>query len=204
MVLRIKEIGGKQIRKYFYIILYKYSNPNKTKISKEAPEWFDIVPEWKAKLFDKSLIKKEDTIMVFSRYQNWITVTPKGKDRKKALEKIKTLKKEQTSKVMPKWMEIENKTKKPEEIFKIVEYNNPVRQKTKGLMAFVDKIINPKRLKPIAFNPSRSIFNIDDFRHNVRTDKDRKIFDSTVSQLPRKFFDWDDGKKFNPKTKKDV
>ena len=111
---------------------------------------------------------------------------------------------EQTSKIMPKWMEIEHKNGKQEEIFKIVEYNNPVRQKTKGLMAFVDKNINPKRLKPIQFNPSRSIFNIQDFRHNVSTDKDRKNFDSTVSQLPRKFFDWDDGKKFNPKYKKDI
>ena len=37
-----------------------------------------------------SINKKEDTIKVFSRYQNWITVTPKNRDRRHALEKKKT------------------------------------------------------------------------------------------------------------------
>ena len=53
-------------------------------------------------------MKNEDTISIFSRYQNWITVTPKHKDRRHPLEKAKATKKEQTSRIMPKWMEIRN------------------------------------------------------------------------------------------------
>lgn len=118
------------------------------------------MPEWKAELFKEEIAKKEDTIKVFSRYQNWITVTTKDPDRRKALEKIKTLKKDVTSKLMPKWMELkygQNKIK--DDKFKLVEYNYPLRQKPEKMMIYVDKDINYKRLKPIDYNPNKSVFN---------------------------------------------
>ena len=111
-----------------------------------------------------------------------------------------------TSKLMPKWMEIKYKgdKNKNEDNLKSVEYNNPLKQKPKRMMSFVDKDINPKRLKPIEYNPCRSVFTLQDFRHNVTTKNETNYFNSKVSQLPKKFFDWDDGKKFNPKYKKDI
>ena len=112
-----------------------------------------------------------------------------------------------TSKLMPKWMEIEHRiddSNANKDLFKSIEYNNPLKQKSKKMMAFVDKDINPSKLKPIEFNPTRSVFNIYDFRHNVLTKKEANYYGSKVSQLPRKFFDWDDGKKFNPRYKNDI
>ena len=163
------------------------------------------MPEWKAELFKEEIAKKEDTIKVFSRYQNWITVTTKDPDRRKALEKIKTLKKDVTSKLMPKWMELkygQNKIK--DDKFKLVEYNYPLRQKPEKMMIYVDKDINYKRLKPIDYNPYKSVFNFGDFRHDVMTKNESQYYGAKVSQLPKKFFDWDDGKKFNPKYKNDI
>lgn len=163
------------------------------------------MPDWKVKLFKEEIAKKEETITVFSRYQDWITVTPKKEDRRKPLEKKRILKNDVTSKLMPKWMDIQNKEKESKvDNFKLVEYNYPLRQKPKKIMIYVDKDINPKRLKPINFNPNKSIFNFGDFRHDVRTQDEANYYGSQVSQMPKKFFDWDDEKKFNPKFKKDI
>lgn len=100
-------------------------------------------------------------------------------------------------------MEIEHKGNKGKEVFRSVEYYNPLKQKPKKMMAFVDKDLNPKKKKE-DYNPERSIFCYNDFRNNVNTKKQAEIEDRKVSQLPKKFFDWDDGKKFNPKYKKDI
>ena len=112
-----------------------------------------------------------------------------------------------TSKLMPKWMEIKYKKDKNNinnDTFKSVEYNDPLKQKPKRIMAFVDKDINPIKLKPLDYNPYRSVFNFNDFRHNLLTKNEANLFNSKVSQLPRKFFDWDDKKNFNPKYKNDI
>ena len=178
-------------------------NPNKTKISKGAPKWFNIIPQWKSELFNDELIKKQDTITVFSKNQNWLTVTPKKKDRRNALEKKKILDMDATSKLMPRWMEIKGGKKSPD-IFKSVEYNNPVKQNPKKMMAFVDKDLNLKKINKVEYNSARSVFNYQDFRHNVVTSNEAKEYGSLVSQKPRRFFDWDDGKRFNPKFKNDV
>ena len=49
---------------------------------------------------------------------------------------------EETSKIMPKWMEIKHKSCKKEDDFKSIEYY-PIKQKCKKLMAYVDKDITP-------------------------------------------------------------
>ena len=43
-----------------------------------------------------------------------------------------------------------------------------------------------------------------DFRHDLMSEKDTKYYGAKVSQFPKKFFDWDDEKKFNLKYKKDI
>ena len=44
-----------------------------------------------------------------------------------------------TSKLMPRWMEIKTEKSKPIDLFKSIEYNNPVKQKAKRQMAFLIK-----------------------------------------------------------------
>ena len=108
---------------------------------------------------------------------------------------------ENHDKLIPKWMKIRPENKK-EELFKSVGFW-PVGEKSKKSMALVDKDLNIKK-KPDGYDPSRSIFSIQDFRHAVMTKRDHEYYDSMVSQMPKKFFDWDDGKRFNPKYKKDI
>ena len=110
---------------------------------------------------------------------------------------------ETTSKIMPEWMESKYKSCKKEDDFKLVEYY-PTKQKAKQLLSYVDKDLNPSKIKSVDFYPRRSIFSFGDFRNNVLTKKEKDIYDAKVSQKPKKFFDWDDGKVFNPKYKKDV
>lgn len=106
-------------------------------------------------------------------------------------------------KLLPKWMNIiQNKSNENNERFKSVEFF-PLGKKDKKMMILVDKNINLKT-KLNRYNPNRSIFSFQDFRHGVMTEKDKIYYDSLVSQEPKKFFDWDDGKEFNPKYKKDI
>lgn len=98
---------------------------NRTKISTNAPDWFHVVTEKKAKEFNDRMIAKEDTLSVFSRYNKWITVTPRSKNRKMPLEKLKVEKFEETSKIMPKWMQISSISERPKfDNFKTAEYNS--------------------------------------------------------------------------------
>ena len=109
-----------------------------------------------------------------------------------------------TSKLMPRWMEIKTEKAKPIDLFKSVEYNEAVKQKAKKQMAFVDKELNLNKVKTLEYNPKRSVFCYQDFRNDVNTSKEAKYYGEKVSQKPKRFFEWDDGKKFNPKFKKDV
>ena len=109
-----------------------------------------------------------------------------------------------TNRLMPRWMEIKTEKSKPADLFKSIEYNNPIKQRGKKQMAIVDKDLNLNQLKPIKFNPARSVFSYQDFRNDVVTKEDDKYYGGKVSQKPKKFFEWDDGKRFNPKFKKDI
>ena len=160
----------------------KFVKPKISKISKDAPKWFKIVPDWKNELFKEEIAKKEDTIRVFSRFENWITVYPQDYDRRKALEKIKTYKKDVTSELMPKWMEIkyQNIKKNKKDVFKSMDYIKPLRQKVKVMRILMDKNNGDNNMK--------SIFSIGDFRHNVMTKNDAKYYGNKVSQKPKNFF----------------
>lgn len=100
-----------------YILIIKfifniYRNKEKTKISDDAPEWFDVFPSWKVKQYNDYIAKNQTTLNVLSKQQNWITVSSKTKDRRHPLEKIIQTKKETTSKIMPEWMESKYKDNK--------------------------------------------------------------------------------------------
>ena len=86
--------------------------------------------------------------------------------------------------------------------FKLIEYY-PTKQKAKQLLSYVDKDLNPSKIKPPQFNKMKSIFNYCDFRNNVMTKQQHEYYDSKVSQLPKQFLQWDDGTKFDPKYKRD-
>ncbi len=59
----------------------------------------------------------------------------------------------------------------------------------------IDKDINePKKEN----KPNKSIFSIMDYRHDIRLKEEADVYSSRVSQEPKKFFDWDDGKPYNP------
>ena len=159
------------------------------------------MPDWKIKQFKDYIARNEDTISVFSKHQSWITTSPLTNDRRHPFEKQKASNIE-TSKIMPKWMEIKFKGMKKEENLKSVEYY-PIRQKCKKQMVFVDKELNPKKIRPINYDKNKSIFSYGDFRNNVVTKPEHIYYDSKVSKSPKKFFDWDDKTKFNPKFKRD-
>ena len=74
------------------------------------------------------------------------------------------------------------------------------------MMAFVDKDLNLNNIKTKTYDydSTRSIFSYQDFRNNVNTDREAKFYGSKVSQKPKRFFEWDDGTKFNAKLKKDI
>lgn len=101
---------------------------NRTKISDGAPEWFNVVDKGKIDRYNEAM-KKEDTMMIFSRYQKWITVTPRGKNRKYPLEKLKVLDMDKTSRIMPNWMQIKNPPLNPSNRveMKSIIYN-PIRE----------------------------------------------------------------------------
>lgn len=163
------------------------------------------MPDWKVKQLHEYFKKTEDTLNVLSKYQNWITVSTKTRNRKRPLEKLKPTNPNLNDKLLPSWMVIKgkNKFRKSDEVFKSIEYY-PIKEKTRGRMILIDKNIAPSKIKLYKYNPNRSLFNYQDFRNTVTTKKEQEYFDSLVNKLPRKFFDWDDGKKFIPKYKKDV
>ena len=68
-------------------------------------------------------------------------------------------------------------------------------------MVLVDKNINNHN--DTLNNPNKSIYAIGDYRHNLVMKEDADKYSSTVTQKPKTFLAWDDGKKFNQKWKKD-
>lgn len=65
----------------------------------------------------------------------------------------------------------------------------------------VDKNTNDQK-EPLK-NPNKSIYSIGDFRHNLVMKEDADYYSSLVNHKPKRLLAWDDGKKFNPKLKKD-
>ena len=76
---------------------------------------------------------------------------------------------------MPEWMESKyNKCMKQDD-FKLVEYY-PTKQKPKQLLSYVDKDLNPSKIKPPEYNKMKSIFSYFDFRNNVMTKQQHEYY----------------------------
>ena len=56
-------------------------------------------------------------------------------------------------------MESKHKDNKKEDDFKLTEYY-PTKQKAKQLLIYVDKELNPSKIKPPDYNPMKSVFSI--------------------------------------------
>lgn len=67
-------------------------------------------------------------------------------------------------------------------------------------MVLVDKKLNDMNSNN---TQNKSAFSIGDYRHNLIFKDDTVNYSSKVSQIPKQFFNWDDGTKFNPKYKRD-
>lgn len=190
---------------------------SRTKVSVSAPEWMKVVTDEKNAMYNEIMCKNEETLSIFSRYNKWITVTPRSKNRKRPLEKMKIEKMDETSKIMPNWMQI--KVKKDMDLygmFKSVEYNS-IRhvgnificffsyflfsKQGKNTVVLVDK--NTNNPKDTLNNPNKSIYNIGDYRHNLVMKEDADKYSSSINQKPKQFLAWDDGKRFNERLKKD-
>jgi len=65
----------------------------------------------------------------------------------------------------------------------------------------VDKKTNNE--KDTLNNPNKSIFSIGDIRHELVCKESTDFFTKQVQPNPKEFMAWDDGKRFNPKLKKD-
>lgn len=124
---------------------------NRTKVSRAAPEWFQVVTDEKNKKTDQLIAKNEETLSVLSRYKSWITVTPKSKNRRLPLEKMKIEKFDETSRIMPNWMQI--KAKKDKELFEMMrssEYNS-IRHVRGFLILLFKKIFSFNLITKITF-----------------------------------------------------
>ena len=70
--------------------------------------------------------------------------------------------------------------------FKLVEYY-PQKFKIKQVLTYVDKDLNPSKIKPPEYYPCKSVFSYTDFRNNVLTRKQADYYNSKVNQLPKEF-----------------
>lgn len=149
-------------------------------MSNDAPEWFNVVTPTKLKALEDKL-NSEETISIISKFQRWITVTPRTKSRRYPLEKERISSMDKTSKIMPKWMQ-------PAHTEKI--------NKKKG---------NGKSNKnPFMEDPLKSVFSIMDYRHNLRTWDEANENQEKIPQQPKKFFNLDDGTRFVPGKNVDI
>lgn len=161
----------------------------RTTISNDAPDWFNVVNENKLKMLNEKL-NKEETISIFSKFQKWITVTPKRRNRKFPLEKEKIEKMDKTSKIMPNWMQS-----------KYSLYDN------KGVDTKEVKVGFGKKSNFFVEenNYPKSVFSYMDYRHNVRTKDEYQSYMNGISHRPKNFLHHiDDGTRFVVSKNKDM
>ena len=167
--------------------------------SNELPCCFQVVNEDKMKRIQSEL-EKEETIMVLSKNKSWITVTPRSKNRRKCLENIKA-KPHEVSRTMPQWMVLNSKYKQSncnrKDIFKGVDHIS-IRN---GIAS--RELVDKSNLKSNDWKCNRSIFSIGDYRHNVRSVNEVSKYQEGLNKEPKRFFDWDDGKQYDPKKTRD-
>ena len=97
--------------------------------SKEFPNYLKVYDNSGIKAIDNYYASQNKNLSVLSRFNHWITIDPKSKDRKHYMEKIKNdLRCE--SKVSPEWMQINPKIRPPN-LFKAIQWKNTMKDNTK-------------------------------------------------------------------------
>ena len=65
------------------------------------------------------------------------------------------------------------------------------------------ELVDKSNLKSNDWKCNRSIFSIGDYRHNVRSVNEVSKYQEGLNKEPKRFFDWDDGKQYDPKKTRD-
>jgi hypothetical protein len=60
--------------------------------SADSPDWFKINSQESKRKQNELLIENNQSLHVLSKFRNWITITPKSKNRRKPLENEKSVK----------------------------------------------------------------------------------------------------------------
>lgn len=172
---------------------FKKENMDRTKMSADVPEWFNVVTADKLER-KKEALQQEGTITIFSRNQNWITVDANNPNRKHPLEKEKKNKMETSSVIMPRWMQIIpiKTTKENPKFFKREHFISKGQNKDTRVVMLNDEL------------PNKSIFSYMDFRHNLTTREEADKFGKMVSQVPKQLIGWECSTKFDPKVPQDT
>jgi hypothetical protein len=71
------------------MILNKIRKLFTSKVSKESPEWFKVYDDKTLNDANRKYIENKESLHVLSKFQRWITITPKSKNRNKPLENVK-------------------------------------------------------------------------------------------------------------------
>ncbi len=74
------------------------------------PNWLKVCDLKKLDEINDQYIQNKESLHILSKFNNWITVTPNKKDRKRPLENIR-ITNLQNSKIIPNWMQAKPVTK---------------------------------------------------------------------------------------------
>lgn len=160
--------------------------------SKDAPEHFHIL---KREILENYIneLQKNDSMTVLSKNKKWITINTNTFDRLHPYENMK-VKKGESCKILPEWMKSKYSSPLTKDMMMGANYKNTFTGHTSRIL--VDK----SNKTP---NNNKSIFSFMDYRHNVLFENEYKQYQRNISNEPKKFFDWDDNKIYDPKKKRD-
>lgn len=160
--------------------------------SKDAFEYSEDGPDW-FKIKNSKLVKEHDieksqgydgTLTVLSRISGWITVSPKSQNRQKRLGRYGPFDKskkgnnyQNVSDLAPAWMQTDALRNENTAFANVVPPKN-LRQEQKRVF-LVEKE-----------KPEKSQFSIGDFRHNVVTADEARIYSQGVMDVPKRFIEW--------------
>ena len=159
---------------------------------KDAFEYSEDGPDW-FKIKDKKLVKDhkieqsqgfDGTITVVSRISGWITVSPKSQNRQKRLGRYGPFDKlrkgnnfQNVSDLAPAWMQTDAQRNENTDYQNVIPPAN-IRKESKRVF-LVEKE-----------QPKKSVFSLGDFRHNVSTAEEAKIYSSNLVDYPSRLFEW--------------
>lgn len=122
--------------KYFRKIIPPSRNPQMNILrlssfyeSQEAPDYLKVYDKKGVDEINNYYIKNNQKLSLLSKFNNWITVTPKKRSRRFNLEKEKNELREE-SKIAPDWMVTKPRIR-PQNLFKPIQWKNTMKDKTK-------------------------------------------------------------------------